>query len=380
MSEVLSAAAQKLGVPEAVVRRSAEARAKSTGTAVDEVLAAWAGGGTVVASAPVTAAPVAAATPVATEPVGAPVAESPPVAVMTAPAPVTAKVEERQITPAGLVERVGLAWKIGVWAGLGVSLLVSMLSLQWVLPGASLVGEAGAYRVALDLSPDLSILGSGLLGLAGGLVLAAFTRGAVALRSEGHALSNRWVSSVAAGGLVGLVMGLLVGAAVTGAGETVEGVEGVIKVPALGAIISMVVGWMLLGGLAGVVVQFLGTPVGIGAEAQAAAETVRRRLGAAFGLPVKVALTILLIVLPVAYAFIQFPRHAPLTGSFVAASILGFAALASTRPNLKISRNEFGVAVIGVITVVVLIVSVLAEQGGGHGEEPSPAPAAEAGS
>jgi mono/diheme cytochrome c family protein len=43
----LAAAAAALGVPEAIVRRSAEARAKVTGATVDEVLAAWAGGGEV---------------------------------------------------------------------------------------------------------------------------------------------------------------------------------------------------------------------------------------------------------------------------------------------------------------------------------------------
>ena len=43
----LAAAAAALGVPEAIVRRSAEARAKATGTSIEEVLTAWAGGGEV---------------------------------------------------------------------------------------------------------------------------------------------------------------------------------------------------------------------------------------------------------------------------------------------------------------------------------------------
>jgi Cytochrome C oxidase, cbb3-type, subunit III len=46
----LSAAAAALGIPEAIVQRSAAARAAETGTTVDEVLAAWAGGGSVAAS------------------------------------------------------------------------------------------------------------------------------------------------------------------------------------------------------------------------------------------------------------------------------------------------------------------------------------------
>ena len=40
----LAAAAAAMGVPEALVKRSADARAKATGASVDEILAAWAGG------------------------------------------------------------------------------------------------------------------------------------------------------------------------------------------------------------------------------------------------------------------------------------------------------------------------------------------------
>ena len=45
MSELSAAAAAALGIPEAIVSRSAAARAEETGMTVDEVLAAWAGGG-----------------------------------------------------------------------------------------------------------------------------------------------------------------------------------------------------------------------------------------------------------------------------------------------------------------------------------------------
>ena len=50
----LAAAAAAMGVPEALVKRSAEARAKATGASVDEILGAWAGG---------TPAPTASAAP-----------------------------------------------------------------------------------------------------------------------------------------------------------------------------------------------------------------------------------------------------------------------------------------------------------------------------
>ncbi|MDP9495811.1 MAG: hypothetical protein M3P87_11285 [Actinomycetota bacterium] len=52
MSDLVTAAATALGVPEALVRRSAAARATATGMTVDEVLTAWAGGAAVAGDAP----------------------------------------------------------------------------------------------------------------------------------------------------------------------------------------------------------------------------------------------------------------------------------------------------------------------------------------
>lgn len=57
MSELSAAAAAALGLPEAIVQRSAAARAEETGMTVDEVLAAWAGGEDI----PAPAAPAPAA-------------------------------------------------------------------------------------------------------------------------------------------------------------------------------------------------------------------------------------------------------------------------------------------------------------------------------
>ena len=64
----LSAAAAALGIPEAIVQRSAAARAAETGMTVDEVLAAWAGGGSVAgASAPSEPSPAAEEAPTDSE-------------------------------------------------------------------------------------------------------------------------------------------------------------------------------------------------------------------------------------------------------------------------------------------------------------------------
>ena len=69
----LSAAAAALGVPESIVQRSAAARAAETGMTVDEVLAAWAGGGSVAGSPPA----AAESAPPAEEPTAEPEAGGP---------------------------------------------------------------------------------------------------------------------------------------------------------------------------------------------------------------------------------------------------------------------------------------------------------------
>ena len=78
MSDLVAAAAAALGVPEALVRRSAAARATATGMTVDEVLAAWAGGGSIDAPSPAEP-PSVGETPTEAEPTAVPEAAPPSV-------------------------------------------------------------------------------------------------------------------------------------------------------------------------------------------------------------------------------------------------------------------------------------------------------------
>ena len=87
MSEFLTSAAAALGIPEDLVRRSAEARAAETGGTADEIISAWAGGEVVAASATPAAEPEEPT--VSEEPTTAP--EPPvttPAAIVETPEPV----------------------------------------------------------------------------------------------------------------------------------------------------------------------------------------------------------------------------------------------------------------------------------------------------
>ncbi|MGH8870478.1 MAG: c-type cytochrome [Acidimicrobiia bacterium] len=159
MSELSAAAAAALGVPEAIVQRSAAARAAETGMSVDDVLSAWAGGGAIAAPAPAAeeapaaksepAAPVEEPTAVETpaapsEPV-APAAAAAQPAVTRSPVPAQVTAAEAAALPevitvptAGIRERTNFA--IPRWLA-AVMLIIPAFALFAL--GGSATGECG---------------------------------------------------------------------------------------------------------------------------------------------------------------------------------------------------------------------------------------------
>jgi hypothetical protein len=160
MSELSAAAAAALGVPEAIVQRSAAARAAETGMTVDEVLAAWAGGGSI--AAPSAGAPVETAEAEAEQGAGEETAPSPqpaetpaaplpseevarPAAVSRSPVPAEVTVAQATGLPevvtvptAGIRERMNQA--IPRWLA-GVILIIPIFAL--IALGGSATGECG---------------------------------------------------------------------------------------------------------------------------------------------------------------------------------------------------------------------------------------------
>lgn len=165
MSEYLSAAAEAMGLPEAIVQRSAEARATETGASVEEVLQAWAGGVQVSARAqepaeePVeeTPAPEEVSQPEVAAPAAAAVVEAPQQPAATTPptrAPLPETVDPAAasrlpevvtVPTAGIREKTSFA--IPRW--LTAVLLVAPLFALFALGGSATgqCGEATELRV-----------------------------------------------------------------------------------------------------------------------------------------------------------------------------------------------------------------------------------------
>jgi mono/diheme cytochrome c family protein len=173
MSDQLAAAAAAMNVPEVLVQRSAEARAKASGGSAEDIIAAWAGGG----SAPAPSAPEpGAAEPAAPEPAATPAepepaAETPaqpalaaaptpaPAATASAPTPPPApdKVtpEEALSVPvvvsvptAGLKERTSSALPRWMAVALMIVPLFGLLYLTSNIQSAGCVD--GGFELAVD--------------------------------------------------------------------------------------------------------------------------------------------------------------------------------------------------------------------------------------
>lgn len=178
MNELLTAAAQAMGTPEALVDRSARARAAATGGSVEEILRAWAGGQAV----PKSPAPASPATeeaepvrqtppPPAAEEIGTAVAVVPDVQA-PAPAasditrpPVPERVDPREaldypvvvsVPTAGIKERTNSALPRWLSAVFLIIPAFGLLYLAGALSGAG-VCEEGGINLAVDRQTGIPV-------------------------------------------------------------------------------------------------------------------------------------------------------------------------------------------------------------------------------
>jgi MFS family permease len=371
MSELLTAAADALNIPEPLVQRSAAARATANGTSVDDVLSAWAGGAPAAATAPPAEAPAPAeddaavpseeAASEAPAPAPEPVAQ--PEVVAPAAAVVVAEPEpEVVLEPVPLGRRVRTGIRVGAWTGAGLGLIGFVVASNWWAPTATVTGEE-TFTPVIQASSIGVIIGAALISVVFGAVIASLSRAAASWANPGMQLSSKPSSTFWIGALIGVVLGLIAGAILTGFGTPVEGAEGTVQLPVLPTLAVMAIGGALLGALTAALTQATGVPVAVADGDDEEIETVRRRLGWAFGVPLTGLLLLLLLVLPFAWTLIE-SNHltsggAAVIGILAASGILGFASLAGTKPNIKLSFGEVMVAVIGIGTIVLFILAVL---------------------
>lgn len=379
MSERLAAAAQAMRVPEAIVERSARAWAAASGADVDEVLASWAGDGSIPApSSPTAPPPEESTTPEsaptapapAAEPASAPEPTSAPSPV-SAPAqsPVAAMVapSEPEVDPLPLGARLRLAGRIGSWTGAILGLIGLVMAGSWLLGAASVVGAEGAFGPAVEVGRVGFLVGVSLFSVVFGMTVAALSRAAAAWVDPGARLDGRHATTVAMGAGLGLVLGLAAGAVMlSGFAEAVEGEEPISILPVIPSVFVVVLGGALLGWLTASLVQLVGVPAVVEEADQAEIAEVRSRFRAALAIPLTAVALLALLVLPLGMVFLRSNAlasgGAAVLAIIAAGAVLGIAAIVGSRPNMRVRFGEVVVAILGIATVIVIIVAVIQAQ------------------
>jgi hypothetical protein len=137
-----------------------------------------------------------------------------------------------------------------------------------------------------------------------------------------------------------------------------------VQLPVLPTLAVMLLGGAVLGGITAAATQAVAVPVAVADEADAdEIAQVRSRLGGAVKIPAMALLTLVLLVLPFAWGLLESSHitkeAAAVIAIVTALGILGFASLAGTRPNVKISFGEAMIALLGIVTVLLIVFAVL---------------------
>lgn len=374
-----------MGIPPDLVQRSAAARAAANGTSVDDILASWAGGApppsptpAPEAAAPEPEAPATDAAPVepdTAQPEAEPAAAA--VAVLEAPQPAPQPTPvaqpEEALEPVALSTRIKTAVRIGAWTGAALGVIGFLVSTAFWAPNTTALPEAGPV---VQIDPNNVVLGVALVSVLFGAIVAGLSRAATAWTNPAMQLANSKGGTAWLGAAIGLILGVVAGAMLNAFGTPVEGTDpALIQMPVLPTLLIMVLGGAVLGALTALVPQVLGVPVAVDDTDADEVAAVKGRLGNAISIPVAGLLLLLLLVLPFAYTLIESNHLAPGAGGAIvailaASGILGFAALAGSRPEMRISFGDLMVAVIGIGVVLIIVISVLfATQSEDHSEE-----------
>jgi hypothetical protein len=370
VSDLLEAASNALGTPAELVRRSAAARAEANGTTIDDILAAWGGG----APAPAPAASADTEPEPATEPDTAPEPEA-----QAEPAPATVAVVDESapeletaveaepepveaLDPIPLSVRMTTAVRIGAWTGAALGVVGFLVASAFWAPNTTILPDSGPV---VQVSPNGVLIGSALISIVFGAIVAGMSRAAAGWSNPAMQLANSKSSTAWLGAAVGIVLGVIAGAMLNGFGTEVEGAEpALVQLPVLATLFVMVIGGAILGAVTAFIPQVLGVPVAVDESDTEEVDAVKGRLGNALAIPLIGVLILVLLVLPFAYALIQSNHLAPRVGGAVVAviaagGILGFSALAGSRPQMRISLSDLMVAVIGIGVIITIIISVL---------------------
>ena len=358
------------GAPDHLVERSAEARASAQGITVEEVLSAWSGGEAMAspasppASDPVPAEPEAPPPPVAVAPVPHEVPEPAAEQMSAAAFDVVEEEEVEPVDPAPLPDRIRLGAKVGALFGAVLGLVSFPAMAPLMLTRLSQTTAAGSPAGEVTWT---YVAATGAVWAVVGAIINVAARGMGRFRSPAYDTETRWIGSVFSGGFLGLVVGAVFGGVLYATAEaSLSGTQLLSVSPQ--SIMWTWLGWTALGALIGGIGQAMAQPAALSGSEAEEARAVRKRITEGLALPVLATLVIAVIVVAFGSLLLRYAAFAPLIAILVSIGTIGFAALMSSRPNLRVTKGEFLVAAAGV-GVVLTMLALIAAAVSGEGDE-----------
>ena len=371
------------GAPDHLVERSAEARAAAQGTTVEEVLSAWSGGAPLAPSAPPPASEaVAAEVEVPPAPVPAPADpiphQAPQPGLEEGTAAVFEVVEEEEeaepIDPASLAARIRLGAGVGAAFGavFGLASFPAMAPLMLTRLSEATAGGGPAGEVTWTY-----VAATGVVWAVVGAIINVASRGMGRFRSPAYDTESRWSGSALSGGFLGLVVGTAFGGVLYATSEASLSGTQLLAISPFSIVLTWL-GWTVLGALIGGIGQAMAQPAALVGEEAEEARRVRKRITEGLAMPVLATLVIAVIVVSFGSLLLRFSGFASVIAILVSIGTIGFAALMSSRPNLRVTKGEFLVAAAGVGVVLAMLALIAAAVSGEDDETGAGEPAGHA--
>ena len=346
---LLQAVSQHMNVPSVLISRSASARAEANGTDVDDVLKAWLGGEQVVEAAPQVA--------VVEEEVAVVEEE---VAVVEEEVAVQV-IEEEAPPPVGLVIRlyksIGLGFIFGILSGIVQVFIVGNTFFEGVYldpDSTSIIAEYSTTRFIFTVA----------------LTTAIFSIFNMTISKKNLDSSYEWFgieTSDRESAFLGLGLGLVFGAIysaviVNSIGTVVEGVledePTLFYIPVFAALIRIALYSLISQIFITALGQVFGVPKGLSLEERSEVVKIRDRINGSIILPLGAIFGGGLVAVAISQVFINFHSYAPLLAIIISAAVLLFASLISSAPNIKVTKSEIWVSLLGILTLIVVISSI----------------------
>ena len=363
------------GVPQELVSRSAQARAEANGVDINNILSSWSSG-EIVATTPQVDSPEAVEEEVL-------VSETVEEEVLVSEAVegevlVSEAVEGEVLVSEAVVDTIE---EVGPPVNLSTKIIKTIQygSLFGVVSGFiqafilssnlydGLVLESETLKLIANYEQSRYILNLALTTTFFGVINAVNIKKILDTNFEGFGIKTSDRESVFLGLGLGLMFGSSSGFLITSSiGQVIEGIlpedPTTYLIPVFGSFWRVVFLGIFSQSLIALITMILGVPKGLDVYEQGEADIIRKRITGSIVVPFGAIISGGIVSVFISQVFINFHDYAVLFALIISATILLFASIMSSAPKIKITRNEVLIAGLGILTLIVIIVSVAASQ------------------